>query len=361
MKTTRLLLATVALVAALVVALFTGTVHGFVAGAVLYVAADLAVLPLVKHLVPTGALYANSLGTLSTGLILVEALSQAIKIRPALSMVTMDFSAVPALRNDVVRSRVIGSATVNNHGTGATDRTDTDVSVTLDGFKEIHHKFTAAEINATRRDLVAESARPIAEALADHWMDQLAALWASLTFTNSTTIASASFEYSTLTDIREALNADSRAVPKKGRFGVVNSSVFKYLLQDPLCNRTQKTEGNDPIADGELGRIAGFENIFEHPGLPSTNNTNGFFGHKETTILMVRPAANLQAMYPSIPADGNMGIISIPDPNDPNKPGLSVLAIEKIDSINLTVETKVAWLQGSAVGREAFGQRTKTA
>lgn len=304
---------------------------------------------------------ANSLGTLATGLILTEALSQAIKLRPALSKVTTDYSDQPAKLNDVVRTRIIGAPTVNDFGTAAADRTDTDASVTLSAFKEVRHKFTAAEISATSRNLIQESAAPIAEAIADYFMDLLGALWASTTFTNSTTIATASFAYTTLTGINAALSADSRAVPKKGRFGVVNADVYRYLLEDALCNRTAKSGGDDPIATGRLSGIAGFEEIYEFPGLPSTNNTNGFFGQMSSTALVVRPPTDPRTLLPGVPVNANMGVISIADPNDPGKPGLSVMAVEVIDPSQLTAEVIVSWMAGAAVTRAGFGQRTKTA
>lgn len=339
-------------------ALAIGAQLGVTAAAAFYIVADLAMLPLLGGRI---GLYANSLGTLSTALILTEALSQAVKLRPALSRVTTDWSAQPAKLGDVVRSRIIGAATVNDFGTAAADRTDTDASVTLSAFKEVRFKFTAAEISATNRNFVAESAAPMAEAIADYFMDVLSALWASTTYTNTTTVATAAFAYTTLTSINEQLSADSRAVPKTGRFGIVNSAVYRSLLEDPLCNRTQKCGGEDPIATGRLAGIAGFEEIFEHPGLPTTNNTNGWFGQKSSTALVVRPPRDPRDLMPNVPVNANMGVISIPDANDPTSPGLSVMAVEVIDPSLLTAEVIISFLAGAAVTRAGFGQRTKTA
>ncbi len=303
----------------------------------------------------------NSLGTLSSGLILIAALEQAVALRPALSKVTTDFSNVPALKDDVVRSRIIGGATVNDFGSAASERTDTNVSITLDGAKEVRHKFTAAEINSTNRQLINESALPLAEAIADQWMAGLAAKWADNSlFTNETVEAAADTDFETLTEIRKQLNGTSRKVPKAGRFGVVNSTVYKELLNDPLCNRMQKDSGADPIADGELRGVAGFSSIYEYPALPTTDNMSGFFGSKGASAMMVRPMANPAEVF-NIPFAGNISSVSIPDPNDPNTPGLTVLAVEAINSLTLDVEIFICWLQGFAGGRGAFGQRLVTA
>src|SRR5437016_13192703 len=121
----------------------------------------------------------NTLGTLASAVILQQALDLVFTKRPLLSRISLDLSDDRVKLNQTVYSRIYSIPTVNNFGTGSSNRSDTDVPVTISNFKEIHHKFTVQELSSTDRNLVQESAEPIAVAIANHMVDAIAAVVSS--------------------------------------------------------------------------------------------------------------------------------------------------------------------------------------
>jgi hypothetical protein len=217
----------------------------------------------------------NTLGTLSGTLILQEALALTFRERPELRMLSMGFRdldgrASAAVLNQAVTSRIFSVATVNDFGTGATNRGDTDVTCTLTGQKEIHHAFTPSEYNATDRDLIRESARPIAVALANHIVDSVRDLWVETNFPNTdtfhqVTVASGWSYTNTLRPIRKNLN--KAGVPKGARFAAFNSDVYDALLGDTTVVAALNNPDNQgAIKSGRLPDVAGL-GLAEYPDL----------------------------------------------------------------------------------------------
>lgn len=296
----------------------------------------------------------NSFGTLSTGLILQRALELIFTKRPILNRLALDFSDERVDFGATITSRIKAVATVNNFGTGAVDRTDTDVPVTINQFKEVHHAFTIQELSSTKRDLVDESAEPFAVAIANHMVDSLAALWVAANFTNSTTVASG-WNYNTLTTLRQALIG--RGVPESQRFGAVSAAVYKSLLDDTTIVATQNNPNSGaPIQEGVLTRVAGFD-VFEYPGLPTTGNMVGFFGVKDSAVMALRlpKDADSIAGLGKIPFPGNTGVVREP------RTGMSLMVDEWINPADRKVNVRMAWMYGLAKGNGNNGQILKTA
>lgn len=297
---------------------------------------------------------ANALGTLSSSLILSEALALAVKVHPALTSVTTDFSAEPARKSQSIITRTMGKPTVNNFGSAATDSADTDVTVTLSNFKEVRYKFTAAEVASTDRNLIRERAMPMALAIGDYLASLVATqLTTAADFTTEVVEALADVDYQTLTAAREGLTGTLEA-PLNDRYAAVKPAAFTKLLNDSLCNRQYKDGGNDPIASGILQQVAGFQQVAEWQGWPTTDNSIGGFWHKSSVCLAVRPIANPEDY--GIKFAGNIGIVSNPDPTAP----FSVLAFEAINQSDLSVETVMVFLAGVAKGNN-FCARLVTA
>ena len=297
---------------------------------------------------------ANALGTLSSSLILQEALDLAVKVHPALTSVTTDFSAQPAKKGQSIISRTLGKPTVSNFGSSATDSADADVTVTLSNFKEVRYKFTAAEVASTNRNLIRERAMPMALAIGDYLAGIVATELALNTdFTTEVVEALADVDYQTLTSAREALTATLEA-PLNDRYAAVKPAAFTKLLNDSLCNRQYKNTGDDPIASGRLNQIAGFQSVDEWQGWPTTDHGIGAFWHKSAVCLAVRPIANPEEYGIKFP--GNIGIVTNSDPTAP----FSVLAFESINSSDLSVETVMVFLAGVAKGNN-FCARLVTA
>ena len=288
----------------------------------------------------------NTLGTLSSSLILQEALSLVFAQRPQLQMISKDLQPTNAKLNQTVISRTLAVPAVGDFPSGIANKVDTDVPVTLSSFKQVGYEFTATELNSTDRNLIREAAQPLAIAMGNAIIDSVAALYTSANFTNQTVDGTPG--YDTLVAIRKALVSRGCQGP---RFGVVNPDVYAALLNDPLCNRQYKDQGPDPIADGLLPNIAGFTYLFEYPNLPTTGNLTGFFGTQESVVLATRVPTDPREVLPSAPATANAEVITDP------RTGFSVLAVEKVDYDNLSAKVYMAWIYGVAKGNAVCGQR----
>ena len=301
---------------------------------------------------------ANALGTLSGTLILQRALELVFTKRPILKMISLGFQdldgSVTALFNQTVRTRTLGIPTVNDFGTGATDRADTDVPVTLDQFKEVHHAFTPQEITATDRNLVDESAEPIAIAIANHIVDAIAALWIAGNFANNSIVAAGWSYTNTLLVIRQALMG--RGVPDNGkRFFIFSSAVAASFLADSLIVAALNNPSNgDAIRTGNLPQVAGLA-LDEYPGIPNTGNMVGFAGTPDSTVYAARAPKNPEELAPGLKFPGVLGYITEP------KTKFTVMVNQWIDPVTLKVNNRLCWMYGKAKGNANNGQILKTA
>lgn len=303
---------------------------------------------------------ANTLGDLSSALILTTALELAVKKIPALRMFTRDFSAEGAKLNQTITTRILGAAAVQNFGSAATDRADTDVDVTLSNHKQVRYDFTSAELSATDRNLVEESAEPMAVAFAKHMMDAIAALWLDANYTNTPTqVATSSVDYSTLTALRKALS--ERGI-RGAKSAAVNADVFDELLNDAtIISARQADNGRNAIVedamDGVIQNVAGFQGIYEYPDLPdNSENLTGFACARDAAVMAIRPPKDPREVFSNgANFPGNIGIITEPST------GLSVMAIEHIDAATLVATTRLVWIYGVAVGNEDAGQLLQSA
>jgi len=286
----------------------------------------------------------NTLGTLSSSLILQEALSLVFTKRPMLSMISKDLAPQNAKLNQQIITRVHSIPAVGNFPNGIQNKVDTDVPVTLDQFKHVGYEFTATELNSTDRNLVREAAEPLAVAMANQLVDSVAALWQSAT----NYVLDATPDYETLVKLRKHFIDNG---VQGDRWLAVNAATYASLLQDPLCNRYYKSGGNDPIAEGELAGVAGFSRIFEYPATPTANDMIGFAGTKESVILASRIPRDPREVLPNAPANGNIEVIT-----DPTT-GFSVLAVESIDVNTLSAKVFMTWIYGVATGRNVAGCR----
>ncbi len=304
---------------------------------------------------------ANAFGTLSTGLVVQEALDLVFKMYPVLNRITKDFSNEQLNFNQAVNTRKIALPTVSNFGSAATDRADTNISVTLDQHKEIKHNITVAEYSGTDRNLIQESAQPIAEAIGTHMVAAISALWTNANYgggsTQETVTAAASFNYSALTTHRATLNG--RGVPKSNRFVVCGTTPYATLLNDSLVVATQNNPvGGMSIQEGMLSKVAGFD-IFEYPDLLTTGTSTGtkvaVCGSPDSTIMVSRVQKDPRATLSNASFPGAYGVVSNA------QSGLSVLVREWIDPTNMSANIAVSWMYGVAVGNTNNLQIIKSA
>jgi len=320
---------------------------------------------------PTVRLSVNAFGTLATATIVQEALALVFTKRPILNRISMGFTdrngSPIAQFNQAVITRTLGIPSVGNAGDAASARADVDVSVTLDQFKQIRYDFTPQEYSGTNRDLVRESAEPMAVALANHMVDAIASLWTFANFpvrtgaaavatgsTNTKTTKAAGWDYTHLVDVRSTLN--KAGVPDYKRFYVGNSDVYGSLLTDlRVVAALNNPDNQAAIKRGELPDIIAGLGSMEYPQLPTTGNLVGFAGSPDSTVYAHRVPRHPNEVIPGLPIPGNVGIVSEP------RTGLSVMVVEYVDLSTMNVTTKLLWMYGKAVGNANNGQLIVTA
>lgn len=304
---------------------------------------------------------ANALGTLATATIVQEALALVFTKRPVLNSISMGFtdrngSPIAAFGQPVI-TRTLGIPAVNDFPSNPSDRADNDVSVTLNQFKEVNYSYTPQQYSGTNRDLVREAAEPMAVAMANHMVDAVASLWTPANYPARTgadavangvastkTVLAGGWDYDHLLDVRKTMN--KAGVPAaEERFYLGNSDVYASMLSDlRIVGYLNNQANGEAIRKGELPEVAGF-GLDEYPSLPA-NGTNlvGVAGTIDACVYAHRVPKDPREVIPGLPYPGNLGIITEP------KTGLSVMVLEYISQSDLSVNTKLVWMYGIAVG-----------
>lgn len=332
------------------------------------VAALLCVLLVEASLAPIQARCGvNALGTLATATIVQEALSLVFAKRPILNRISLGFtdrngSPIAAFNQPVI-TRTLGLPTVQNAGAAQSDRADTDVSVTLNQYKQLYYLFTPQQYSGTNRDLVREAAEPMAIALANFMVDQVAALWTPANYpvrtgadavannaTNTITHLGAGWDYTHLLNVRGTIN--KAGVPDFKRFYVGSSDVYASLLNDQRIVAWLYNQSNqEAIKRGELPEVAGF-GIQEYPNITAVagNGLFAFAGTPDSTVYAQRVPRDPREVIPGLPVPGNIGIVTEP------RTGLSVQVVEYVDMATLNINMKLLWMYGTSVGNANNGQ-----
>lgn len=305
--------------------------------------------------------HANAFGTLASSVILQRALELTFTMRPELSAISLDLSDRRCKLNQSIISRIHTIPAVQDFPGTTEDAADIDVPVVLNQCKEVRRTITAVQIAATERNLIDEAAMPFAQAISNYIVDQVATNWTIANFTvggtaYKTVVASGSEDFATITGMRKTLN--QRGVPMGQRFGVVNSTVYANLLEDPQVARFEKViidNDEDPVQTGTIGRVAGFNNIFEYPSMSSTGNMSGFWGSKDSVVIASGLLTDPREVLANAPFPGNIDVITDP------ATGFSVMAVEYIDPTNLSANIYMCWLMGTALGNPNNGQLQVTA
>lgn len=300
---------------------------------------------------------ANALGTVAGALILQRALQLVFTKRPILRNIALNFrdldtGAVEAKWNQPVYARILAIPAVQDFGAAAIDRADTDVPVTMTQFKQILQSFTPQQYSSTDRDLIDESAEPIAVAFANHMVDAVSANWTAANFPYAT-IKPGGWDYEHLNATRAALSG--RGVPDgQRRFFSADLQVYQAFLQDTLIVAALNNPNNaGAIMSGKLPQVAGF-GIDEYPDIPNVGNLVGFAGTPDSVVYAQRVPKNPNELMPGVQFPGNLAIIT-----DPTT-GLSVMVTQWIDPSTLLANTRIIWMYGTAVGNSNNGQRIVT-
>lgn len=323
---------------------------------------------------PAAGLAVNALGTLQGELILRRALELVFTKRPLLKSISMgmrdiDSGAVVANFNQVVKTRIKAVATVGNFGDPPTARADADVAVTLNQHRQVYHQFTVAEYNSTQRDLVEESAEPLAVAVGNDIIDSIATLWKPVNYTggkppgdpnapgtaDGKTVVAAAWSYTnTVIPIRNALS--KRGVPDWGWFFVMNSDVYGSLLADNLVvANLYNPDNQSAIKRGQLPQVSNM-GLMEYPAIPANAaNVIGFAGSPESTVYASRVPRDPREVLQGAPFPGNIGTIT------DERTGFTIMVTQWIDPLTLAANTRLNWMAGVAVGNPICGQCLVTA
>jgi hypothetical protein len=315
-------------------------------------------------LAPQVARCCNSLGTLAaTQVIVQEALALVFAKRPILKNISTGFTdkdgSPYALFNQQVYTRTFSVPTVGAFGAAVNPKNDTDVPVTLGNYSQVYYQFGPTEYSATNRDLIREAAEPLAVAIANYMVDQVATLWTPANFpartgadavangaTVTKTVVGAGWDYSHLTQVRAILN--KAGVPfKMPRFYAGNSDVYASMLNDQRIVAALYNQANgNAIERGELPEVGGFR-IDEYPNMPA-NGTNlvAVAGAPDSTVYAARVAKDPREMkgFENVPVPGLMSIVTEP------KTGLSVNMDLWIDMATRNANIRLSWMWGVAKG-----------
>lgn len=292
---------------------------------------------------------ANSLGTLVGDIVSQRTLATLASRRPMLLNVVTDFSNEQAFLDQSVKTRTIGLPTVGNFGAAASDRADTDYTVTLSAHKQVQFSLTAANYNSTGRDLVREHSDAMALALGNHMVDAVAALITDA-FTSETTGAGSTKNYTDVTAATKALNA--AGAPDMERFMWVNSDFAEALRNDETVMENWDKQNTSGYARWK--NIHGFGEINEYPALPGNSvNLIGFGFQRNALLLASRVAINPQDLLGA----GYAGTLKVVQ--DPIS-GLAVVSNQWITQDTLALNDRLILLYGVARGIVAAGHKFVT-
>lgn len=293
--------------------------------------------------------------TLTTTEIMQKTLD-AFKVQVPLSnLFATDFSSETSALNQTIKAHIDVVPTVSSwnsstgYANGAQEADDllVDMPILLD-----QHAFVTASllhIDAISQNVdklnraIGNQAYALGKAIFDAAMAKCVA--ANLTYT--VTKAAADTDSDTLRSIGATLNANG-AMPN-GRFGIVNSDVATALFGDSRLT-SKEFAGQTQGGNGYLWfkNVAGFENIVEYPGLPSTGNRSGVFGDRRAVAIATRVpdrSSKVAAQY-GIPSVGAFETVSDPET------GLTLLGIKWQAPGTFDVRLTMAILYGVVVGAQ---------
>jgi len=306
----------------------------------------------------------QSLGTLATATIVQEALDLVFTIRPQLNRLSLGFTdrngSPIAQYNQPVITRTLAIPAVGNIGDAATDRSDADVSVTLNNFKQIRYDYTPQQYSGTNRDLIREAALPMAIAMANYMVDAIAALWTPANYpvrtgadavangaTNNITKIGVGWDYTHLVNTRQVLNKAGVPLADGLRFYGANADVYGSMLNDQrIVAALYNPANSEAIKTGRLPDVAGF-GLSEYPALPSNGcNLVAVAGTADSSVYAHRVPRHPNDVkgFEGVPIPGRIGIVTEP------RTGLSVMVVEYVALPSLNITTMLLWMYGTAVG-----------
>lgn len=333
-----------------------GMTGGIVAGLVCFAVLDLCAAFTVPR--SAGVLYVNTPGTIVGAQIIQRALRLTFTKFPALTTFALGFKELDGrvesanLGQDVY-SRVLNVSPITNFESGASDFNWSDVPGKLRNFRQIHHRFTAAEVNSTDLRYIDMAAQPMAIGLAQGLSAAMVGMVSRTNF-NSTvnsispvlSVASGWTYANTLVPLIGALN--DRGVPDMGdRFILANSAVNGALLTDTNLVAALNNPANASVIQaGKFPQIQAGLQYGVYPNFAaSDSNLIGLAGTPDALMYIARAPKSPDEVFAAAAAKAPFAWAIITD----ELTGFSVLVQQWIET-NLAVNTRIVWLDGYQVG-----------
>lgn len=290
--------------------------------------------------------------TLTTAEIVADFFEAFRKMIPAISYFSTDFSSKEAKYNQQVIAHVGALPAAVNHttyfGSPVSARTlISDVPVTMDTWKDVVLKFQAADLVADRNTVYTKTVNSAAYVLGKALIDSVLAKVVAANLSHTVIGTQATATAAKLRTYVAQLNAQG-AGPMF--YGLVKSGFMTGLLSDiAIISGDYWGERQEGTPIMELQKIQGFQAISEYPddaAWPALLNAL-FFDSRAVVVASRLPADSLDlARSRGVPIPLKVGTQT-----DPSS-GLTVLALERINTDSLDLELSFSVMFGSAVGKQ---------
>lgn len=231
------------------------------------------------------------MATLSSTVILQQTLEAFKTLFPFIPNLGTDFSSQPLVKDEQKIAHILtlpSSSTYDGttgYANGATEASSllVDVPVTPDTHKHVPLKVSHLNALSERKHELGKSIGNAAYVLGKTMVDSITAKFTGANLSYSVTETTANSDLDVLEQITTDLNG--RGVNPMGRIGLVNSAVAQTIALDTrVASRDYYGQLTGASGLRVFRGIAGFEAIFEYPGLAANNATGQTFTAATTDI-----------------------------------------------------------------------------
>jgi hypothetical protein len=294
----------------------------------------------------------NTLGTTNANVIAQKALDTLVARLPLIGKITTNFSNEVVRWGEAVITHIVTAAEASDfdttNGYVASDRTQVDVSTTLNKHKHHTYSIGVQEATSSRISLIERFAKTSAYAVGAAMVNDLCALVTAGNYSNKTVQALGAggdgFQRKHLVRCGIALN--KRNVLPMDRFMVLNPDYYGSLEMDLTTLSVLRDVGAQVVQSGTLPVIHGFS-IEEYSNVPSTGDLVGFAGTADSMCIVSR--------IPDDPGEGqsNVRLSVVTEPQT----GLSMQVREWYEPGKAKFNRTYTLMYGVAVGQATSLQR----
>lgn len=315
---------------------------------------------------------ADTAGTLSGTLVLQRTLEFFRINYPMFRKIYTDFSDQPALLNQTLETRSIGTLAVQtyNNQVGADGRpigwgtvsapSSTDVQIVVDEHVGVPVVFGANTLSSTLRRLFDEMAPAMSYALAKYFVAKIYALFTPANYNAyalvnglKVPVAHASyvqslinFGRSSMVDLNAIMNPNE--VPLNDRIVLLNSAYYGQASKDPsLITFWAGQQDPEIITEGELPKMSKFVPI-EAPDLPNTNNLVGMALQKNGVVAISRVPQDYTKVLPGA-SYGTSTMVT------DSETGMTVMLVQYVNHTGGYAESRMETMIGGKVGDKRGG------